>query len=283
MSTLYLVATPIGNLKDVTLRALNVLREVDIVFAEDTRRTRILLSHHGITAKLKTLNAHNEVGRIDEVCAALNANRDVALVSDAGTPLCSDPGHRLVSQVAQEGFDVVPIPGPSAILGALIASGLAPMPFTFVGFLPRRKGARNTLLQRYKDSPETIVCFESPNRLHGTLESFMEVFGDRRACVARELTKVHEEIVRGPLSELAKQFESGVRGEVTLVVAGLPVREAKALRAADDGLILLIEEAVRELLKEGRSCKEIAAELAPKFNFPKRKIYARALCLKEEQ
>ncbi len=281
MSNLYLVATPIGNLKDVTLRALHVLREVDLVFAEDTRRTRILISHHGITAKLKTLNAHNEVGRITEVCALLSEGKSVALVSDAGTPLVSDPGHRLVARVASEGFNVVPIPGPSAILGALTASGLPPMPFTFLGFLPRRKGARNTLLERYKDSPETIVCFESPNRLHATLESFAEVFGDRSACVARELTKVHEQIVRGPLTELAKQFEKGTRGEVTVVVEGLPEREARALRAEDEGLVLQMEEAIRELLEQGRGCKEIANQLSPELGLPKREVYACALRLKE--
>jgi 16S rRNA (cytidine1402-2'-O)-methyltransferase len=281
MSNLYLVATPIGNLKDVTLRALHILREVDIVFAEDTRRTRILLSHHGITAKLKTLNAHNEFGRISEVCAVLSKGLDVALVSDAGTPLVSDPGHRLVARVASEGFDVVPIPGPSAILSALIASGLAPMPFTFVGFLPRRKGARNTLLKRYKTAPETIVCFESPNRLHATLESFAEVLGDRSACVARELTKVHEEIVRGPLTDLAKRFEKGVKGEVTVVVSGLSEREARDLRAKDDSLVLQMEDAVCELLEEGRGCKDIANQLSPELGLPKRDVYACALRLKE--
>ncbi len=283
MSNLYLVATPIGNLKDVTLRALHILREVDIVFAEDTRRTRILLSHHGITAKLKTLNAHNEVGRISEICIALSEDRDVALVSDAGTPLVSDPGHRLVSRVASEGFNVVPIPGPSAILSALIASGLPPMPFTFIGFLPRRKSARNTLLERYKDTPETIVCFESPNRLHATLESFAEVLGDRSACVARELTKVHEQIVRGPLTEIAKRFEQGTKGEVTVVVAGLPEREARVQRAEDDDLALQMEDAIRELLEEGRGCKEISAQLSPELGLPKRDVYACALRLKKEQ
>ncbi len=281
MSTLYLVATPIGNLKDITLRALQVLREVDAVFAEDTRRTRILLSHHGITARLRSLHAHNELGRMAEICTTLKEGREVALVADAGTPLISDPGHLLVARVVEEGYCVVPIPGPSAILSALVASGLPLTPFTFLGFLPRKQGARKKLLEGYRGRPETLVIFESPHRLVKTLRSLAEVLGNRRACVARELTKVHEELRRGSLEELCEFFQDEVRGEISLVVegdrgvGGEPGTEEGAMSAEE------IDAAIGSLLEEGCSCKDAAARLAPELGLTKRDIYARALKLKK--
>ncbi len=281
MSTLYLVATPIGNLKDVTLRALQVLREAEIVFAEDTRRTRILLTHHGITARLRSLHAHNEESRVAEICAALNEGREVALVADAGTPLISDPGHHLVAQVVEEGFPVVPIPGASAILSGLVASGLPLTPFTFLGFLPRKQGARKKLLEGYRGRPETLVIFESPHRLVKTLRSLAEVLGNRRACVARELTKVHEELRRGSLDDLCEYFQGEVRGEITMIVEG--DRDARGEAGEEAGALSAeeIDAAVRSLLEEGCSCKDASARLAPELGLPKRDIYARAVKLKK--
>jgi 16S rRNA (cytidine1402-2'-O)-methyltransferase len=221
MATLHLVATPIGNLEDVTLRALRVLREADLVLAEDTRRTRVLLDRHGIAARPRSLHAHNEAARTAEVLAALAAGRDVALVSDAGTPLVSDPGERLVAAVLAAGHGVVPVPGPSAVLAALTASGLPTARFAFLGFLPRRPGRRAARLASWRGRPETLVLFESPHRTASTLRALAETLGGgRRACVARELTKIHEELVRGTLAELAERFAGGARGEVTLVVEG---------------------------------------------------------------
>ncbi|MBW2396918.1 MAG: 16S rRNA (cytidine(1402)-2'-O)-methyltransferase, partial [Deltaproteobacteria bacterium] len=207
MGTLYIVATPIGNLEDGIL-------------AEDTRHTRVLLDHHGIGTRPRSLHAHNERARVAEVLEALDEGGSIALVSDAGTPLVSDPGERLVAAVAAAGHEVVPIPGPSAVLAALVASGLETTPFLFVGFLPRKAGERRARLSGLADRPETLVFFESPRRVARTLSELAERLGDRPACLARELTKIHEELARGSLAELATRFAEGTRGEVTLVVAG---------------------------------------------------------------
>ena len=207
MATLHIVATPIGNLEDVTLRALRVLREADWVLAEDTRRTRVLLDHFKIPQKPTSLHAHNEAGRIESVVEALAADRSVALVSDAGTPLVSDPGSRLVAAVAEAGFRVEAVPGPSALLAALAVSGLDTERVLFLGFLPRKPGARRRLLESQKGRPETIVLFESPRRVAKTLGEITEILGDRDACLARELTKIHEEVIRESASVLAVRFK----------------------------------------------------------------------------
>ena len=272
MAALYLVATPIGNLEDVTLRALRVLREADLLLAEDTRRTRVLLERHGIAARPRSLHAHNEGAREAEVLAALAAGRDVALVSDAGTPLVSDPGARLVAAALSAGHAVTPVPGPSAALAALSVSGLPALPFTLVGFPPRTAGARRKLFEAYRERPETLVLFESPRRLAATLRDARDVLGERRACVARELTKLHEEAVRGPLSELAERFAGGARGEVTLVIGG-------AAPARPDARV--VDGRIRALLRAGSTPREIAARLAGEAGIPKREVYARALAARE--
>ncbi|MGH0029342.1 MAG: 16S rRNA (cytidine(1402)-2'-O)-methyltransferase [Myxococcota bacterium] len=272
---LHVVATPIGNLEDVTLRALSVLREAELVLAEDTRRTRVLLDRHGIEAKPVSLHAHNEAARIERALAVLARGGSVALVSDAGTPLVSDPGERLVRAAVEAGHPVVPVPGASAPLAALAASGLPAEPFLFQGFLPRKAGARDARLRELADRPETLVFFESPKRLAGTLERLLAAFGDRPACVARELTKLHEEWVRGPLSELAKRFADGTRGEVTLVVGGAPP-SAGEIPDAD------LDAALRAGLAAGRSSKELASELAKAHGRPRRDVYARILALRGE-
>jgi 16S rRNA (cytidine1402-2'-O)-methyltransferase len=271
--TLHLVATPIGNLDDVTLRALRVLREADLVLAEDTRRTRVLLDRHGIAARPRSLHAHNEESRIDEVLAALAAGHDVALVSDAGTPLVSDPGERVVAAAIAAGHPVVPVPGASAVLAALAGSGLPPVPFAFLGFPPRRAGERAARFAAWRGRPETLVLFESPNRVAATLRALAEALGERPACVARELTKLHEEWVRGPLSELAERFAAGARGEVTIVVAGGSPEEQPSRREA---AAASVDERIAALVAAGRGAREIAAALARDTGVPRRELYARA-------
>jgi len=270
MGTLYVVATPIGNLDDVTLRALAVLREAALVLAEDTRRTRVLLDRHGIAARPLSLHEHNESARAEQVLAALAAERAVALVSDAGTPLVSDPGERLVARAIAAGHRVVPIPGASAVLAALVASGLPAASFRFVGFLPRRAGERARRLAALAHDTDTLVLFESPKRVGALLAELAATFGERRACVARELTKLHEELARGKLGELAERFAEGARGEVTLVVEGAsaapePLGE-EALRAR-----------VREALAAGLSARDLATQLARETGAPRRTLYALAL------
>ncbi len=272
MGTLYVVATPIGNLEDITLRALAVLGEAELVLAEDTRRTRVLLDRHGIAARPVSLHAHNEAARTQQVLAALADGRAVALVSDAGTPLVSDPGERLVARALADGHRVVPVPGPSAVLAALVASGLPAERFTFVGFLSRRAGERARQLAELASRRETLVLFESPRRVGALLAELASVFGERRACVARELTKLHEEVVRGKLGELAARFGDGARGEVSVVVEGA---------AGGPGPEPLSEDAlrarVRDALAAGLSARDLAAQLARETGLPRRTLYALAL------
>ena len=273
MGTLYLVATPIGNLEDVTLRSLRILREADLVLAEDTRRTRKLLERHAIAAQPISLHAHNEAARIDRALAVLTDGAGVALVSDAGTPLVSDPGGRLVAAALAAEHRVVPVPGASAVLAALSVAGLPVEPFTFLGFLPRKAGPRRSTLAAYRARPETLVLFESPRRLTRTLRELADTLGDRPACVARELTKLHEEVARGRLCELADRFDGPVKGEITLVVAGAP--EPAALAAAD------LDDAIRARIAEGRPVSAIASELAVDAGLPRREVYARVLALRD--
>ncbi len=271
VATLYLVATPIGNLEDVTLRALRTLREAALVLAEDTRHTRTLLTRHEIAQKPVSLHAHNEASRVARVLDVLEEGGDVALVSDAGTPLVSDPGARLVREVIDAGHAVTAVPGPSAVLAALTVAGLGAERFTFVGFLPRKAGERSALLDRLVGADETLVFFESPRRLPETLECLAGRLGPRRACVARELTKVHEETVRGTLPELAERFGEGVRGEVTLIVEGAPPADPPSLEELD--------AAIRAGLAEGESGRDLADRLSGQ-GLSRRRIYARINALR---
>jgi 16S rRNA (cytidine1402-2'-O)-methyltransferase len=280
MGTLHIVATPIGNLEDVTLRALRVLREVDWVLAEDTRRTRVLLDRFEIPQKPTSLHAHNEAGRIESVIEALAEGRSIALVSDAGTPLVSDPGARLVAAVTEAGHHVEAVPGPSALLTALCVAGLDTERVLFLGFLPRKAGARRRLLETQKGRPETIVLFESPRRVAATLGEIASILGDRAACVARELTKRHEEVVRESVSALARRFaDSPPRGECTLVIAGATAREAEAEAVWNDDEL---DEVIRSELTEGASIRDLARDLANRTGRPRRDVYARAIALRDE-
>lgn len=275
MGTLFVVATPIGHLDDITLRALGVLSAAQLLFAEDTRRTRILLDHHGIAARPVSLHAHNEAARCERALATLREDADVALVSDAGTPLLSDPGERLVAAALADGHRVESVPGASAVLAALAASGLPAQPFTFLGFPPRKAGARRKLLEAFAERGETLVLFESPRRVGRTLAELAEWLGaERRGCVARELTKLHEELARGPLGELAERFAEGARGEVTLVIEGAVAGASSAL---DDAAL---DARIRELADGGAGAREIAATLAAESRRPRREVYSRVLALR---
>lgn len=261
MATLYLVSTPIGHLGDLSPRAADTLRSVDRILAEDTRRTRILANHAEARAPLVSLHAHNERARVARILGWLEAGENLALVSDAGTPLVSDPGGRVVAAVAERGFDIVPIPGPSAVLAALVSSGLPTDRFVFLGF-PERKGkARRALLDRVASSEESVVLFESPRRLVALLEALVEACGpERRVSVARELTKIHEEIQRGTLVEVAAYYrERPPKGEVTLVVAAGEQDALAADREAE--AVSLAEELIGEGMKPSAAARELANRL----------------------
>jgi 16S rRNA (cytidine1402-2'-O)-methyltransferase len=232
--TLYLVSTPIGNLEDVTRRALRVLAEVDAVACEDTRHTRKLLDHYGIKTKTISYHEHNERERAAELAARLAAGTSIALVSDAGTPAVSDPGYRLVRAAVECGARVVPVPGATAFVAALTASGLPTDEFFFGGFLPARQTARRARLSQVRSLPATLVFYEAPHRIAGALRDARETLGEREAAVARELTKLHEEIARGRLSELSEKFsgDHAARGEMVLVIDRTVIEDAARERDA---------------------------------------------------
>jgi len=269
VATLFLVSTPIGNLGDLSPRAADTLRAVGRVLAEDTRRTRVLTQRAGSTARLVSLHAHNESERIAQILGWLDAGEDLALVSDAGTPLLSDPGARVVHAALDGGHNVVPIPGPSAILAALVASGLPTERFAFLGFVPRKGSERQELMARVASSGETTVLFESPQRLGALLSALAEVCGaERRVAVTRELTKLHEEIVRGTLEEAAAYYrEHPPKGEVTVVVA--PASEAE--RGGD--LEVEARGIAAQLLAQGMKPSEAAKELAARLDLARNEAY----------
>ena len=224
--TLYVVATPIGNLGDLSTRAIETLEEVDVIACEDTRRTGRLLAGLGLKKKLLSLHEHNEAARLEPLLAKLRSGAQVALVSDAGTPLVSDPGYRLVRAAVSHQLRVRVVPGPSAALTALVGSGLPPHPFTFLGFAPPKPGKRRSFFERFADLDHTLVFFESPHRLIASLRDALEVMGDRPAAISRELTKLHEEILRGGLGELVEELErrERLRGEFVVVLGGKGTR-----------------------------------------------------------
>ena len=263
---LYVVATPIGNLEDVTLRALRVLREVDVIAAEDTRRTRKLLARYEIHTPLTSYHEGNERAKAEALAQRLEAGESVALVSDAGTPTISDPGYRLVRAAADKGLPVTPVPGASAAVAALSVCGLATDRFVFQGFLPSRRGRRREKLQELREDPRTAVYYEAPRRVRDTLSDMREVLGDRAALVGRELTKAHEELLRGTLSELAERLDRDApRGEFVIVVAGRG-------ETTDVDEELLRAEAAR-LLRTGRKANDVAKLMAQTFPLAKRDAY----------
>jgi 16S rRNA (cytidine1402-2'-O)-methyltransferase len=267
---IYIVATPIGNLEDITLRALRVLKEVAVVAAEDTRHTQILLSHYDIHTPLTSYHEHNEKTKSQELVTRLARGQNVALVSDAGTPAISDPGFRLVVRAIRAGVRIIPVPGASALTAVLSASGLPTDRFVFEGFLPARKTQRRERLQTLRDETRTLIFYEAPHRLKDTLGDIRELLGNREAVLAREVSKIHEEFLRGPVSELVRALGSdAIRGEVTLIISGssgLPGVSEDRLKAE-----------ILELKGKGLRVKEIAEVLGEKFGYPKKDIYRLAL------
>jgi 16S rRNA (cytidine1402-2'-O)-methyltransferase len=276
--TLHVVATPIGNLGDLSPRAREVLAKCALVLCEDTRRTGKLMEAMGVEARLRTCNEQDEARRIPDVIERLRRGEDVALVTDAGTPGVSDPGYRLVRAVAAEGLHVSPVPGPSAVLAALSVSGLPTSAFAYEGFLPRRSAARRRLLVALADEPRTLVFLEAPHRLPGALADLCEVLGPLRpACLCRELTKLHEEVVRGTLLDLCQRYpeESEVLGEVTLVVGG-------AQRAAEAADASRVREAVDALVREGLDERAALKRVARELGLGRRDVY-RLVKIDEEE
>lgn len=268
--TLYIVATPIGNLEDITLRALNVLKEVDLIAAEDTRHTQALLSRYDIRTPLTSYHEHNERAKAPLLVARLRQGESIALVSDAGTPTLSDPGFRLVREAIQAGVRVVPLPGASALTAVLSAAGLPTDRFVFEGFLPAKKGQRRKSLRGLEGERRTLVFFEAPHRVKESLRDLWEVLGDREVVVAREVTKLHEEFIRGQASEVAAELDKrDLRGEITLVVRG-----CEGEPQVDKSL--LVAE-IRKLRAEGMRLKELSELLAERFSRPKKEIYRLAL------
>lgn len=286
MGTLYIVATPIGNLDDITLRALRLLREVPLIAAEDTRHTRKLLTHFGISTPTTSYHQHSPQARREQLLAALAAG-DVALVSDAGTPALSDPGYELVRDAIAAGYPVVPLPGATAAVSALVASGLPTGAFSFLGFLPRKSVERRAALDRFRTAPETLVLYEAPHRLSATLTDLRAALGDRQIAVARELTKLHEEWLRGPISQIEAHYAGEVapRGEYTLVIAGAERAGAESGVPAE-GERTAPEDAARKrlraLLATGLGTREAAARVARELGLTRREVYRLALTVASE-
>lgn len=276
---LYLVATPIGNLEDISLRALRTLKEADLIACEDTRQTLKLLSHYEIHKPLESYHEHNEMTRAPELVLRIEEGARIALVSDAGTPVISDPGHRLVSLCLRHKLAVIPIPGASAIVAAIAASGLPSEEFVFVGFLPPRPIERRRRLKQLTAEPRSLVFYEAPHRLRATLRDAFDILGNRHAAVARELTKIHEEFLRGTLEDLIAAFsEKEPRGEITLVV-GPPDQTATSNNSAStDSRKLTLAERVAEIVAAQNMDRKAALKQAAKeFGLQRREAYKRLL------
>jgi len=265
VGTLYVVSTPIGNLEDLTLRALRILKEVDIVACEDTRHTRILLAHYGIVKPLLSYHEQNERQRTAELLERLRADASVALVTDAGTPALSDPGYAIVHAASAQGISVIAVPGASAVTTALAVSGLPTDRFAFLGFLPRKSAERKRTLETLASIPWTLVFFEAPHRLRDMLQDVEDVLGDRQVAVGRELTKRFEEVIRGPVSEVQDHFRTiEPRGEFTVVVAGAGENAKPALSAEAD---------LRELLEGGMPPKSAVQIIARRHRINRGDVY----------
>jgi 16S rRNA (cytidine1402-2'-O)-methyltransferase len=260
--TLYVVATPIGNLTDITHRALQVLTNVNLIACEDTRHTRKLLQHYGIDTKTVSYHEHNEKQRSEELLQLLQQGSDVAIVSDAGTPAISDPGFRIVRAAIENGITVVSVPGPSALITALVASGLPTDEFFFAGFLPARGVARQTRLRELTSIPVTLIFYEAPHRLAATLKDAYQILGEREAVVARELTKLHEEIRRGKLSVLAEHYsQSEVRGEIVLIIDRTPLELTTSTSKEQTSIAALVDQYESQGLDHRAALKKAAREL----------------------
>lgn len=275
--TLYIVPTPIGNLEDITLRALRVLREVRLIAAEDTRITRILLQHYQIDTPLTSYHEHNKLTKLDVIFAAL-AEGDVALVSDAGTPGISDPGYELIREALARGVRVEPLPGACAAVTALVASGLPTDSFVFLGFLPKKDRARRELLASLKADPRTLIAYESPNRLVDALQDCAAIFGERPVCVARELTKIHEEFFRGMAAAAAQHYRANPpRGEIVLLIGGAANAPPETWDEA------AVQSALSEALAGGQSLRDAAPHIAALSGWDRRAVYDLGIQIKQRR
>jgi 16S rRNA (cytidine1402-2'-O)-methyltransferase len=264
MPTLYVVATPIGNLEDISLRALRVLREVKLIAAEDTRKTRRLLTAYDIKTPMTSYYEHNKLTKLDYILDQLK-EADVALVSEAGMPGISDPGYELIAVASRQNISVVPIPGPSAIITALAISGLPTDRFTFIGFLPSKAAARRKALEKIASEPGTIVTLEAPHRLAASLEDILKALGDRRIAICREMTKLHEEVFRGIISEAIKHF-TNPRGEFTLVIEGKSAKEKPSMTDT-------VARQLHEMYLAGATAKEAVATIAGETGLKRKELY----------
>ena len=271
MPTLYVVATPIGNLEDITLRAIRILNEVGLIAAEDTRKTRHLLNAYGIKTRLTSYHEHNKRAKLSYLLDCLQV-KDLALVSEAGMPGLSDPGYELIVAATQRGIQVTPVPGASAVVTAVVVSALPANQFTYLGFLPRKNAERIRLLQSIAHEHRTIVAFESPNRLLSSLNDIAQVLGNRRIAIVRELTKIHEEVFRGSISEAVDHFQQP-RGEFTLVIEGKKEAEKPALTSD-------IEQELCQLQNQGITAREAVKRLSLTTGLSRRELYQAWLKLK---
>jgi 16S rRNA (cytidine1402-2'-O)-methyltransferase len=270
---LYVVATPIGNLEDITLRAVRILKEVDLIAAEDTRHTRILLSHYAIHTPLTSYHEHNERTKAQPLVERLVRGENIALLSDAGTPAISDPGYRLVVEAVRAGVRVVPLPGPSALAAVLSVSGLPTDRFVFEGFLPAKKQERKAKLGALRNETRTLIFYDAPHRLKESLVDMQEILGDREIVIGREVSKVHEEFLRGMIREVTVQLaDREVKGEITIIVRG----------STDDSRVSEEElrAAISQLVGGGMGVKAISEFLGERYHISKRKIYQMALQIK---
>lgn len=274
---LYIVATPVGNLEDITYRAVRVLSEVDLVACEDTRHAKKLLSRYNIDTGTTSYHEHNEETKCHELIDEMLKSKNIAIISDAGTPLVSDPGYRLIEQAIGNNIDVISVPGASSVLAALTSSGLPTDSFCFIGFLPRTEKKKTDLLDGVSDYGQTIIIFESAKRIKKSLETLLRVLGDRRAALCREITKLHEEILRGNVSELIEKISNRdpLKGEITLVVEGY---KADSKRISSD-MLSSIDKRLKTLKKLGLSLKDAVKVVNHDFDLPRKKIYNKALTI----
>lgn len=274
---LYIVATPIGNLEDISLRALRTLKEVDLIAAEDTRVTRKLLSHYDIHTQMIAYHQHSKGRRSEEIVEAIKGGSAVALVSDAGTPGISDPGHELIALCIADGIPIESVPGPTAMIPAVVVSGLSTSHFAFEGFPPRNHGDRRAFFRSLAGDTRTTVFYESPLRLLRTLEAIKKELGDRRVAIVREATKLFEEVYRGTVGEAIEHFQGKVRGEIVIVLEGAAAggesEDAESVEAR-------LEARLTELITGGLSDRDAVKQCVAEFRLPRRVVYARALAMK---
>ncbi|MEE8398855.1 MAG: 16S rRNA (cytidine(1402)-2'-O)-methyltransferase [Desulfobacterales bacterium] len=273
---LYIVATPIGNMDDITLRAIHILGEVALIAAEDTRRSGQLLAHHGIRGRLISYEEHNEHRRTPELISRLKEGASVALVSDAGTPSVSDPGYRLVRAAIENDIEVVPIPGASAVMTALSASGLPTDAFVFIGFPERKKARRLSQLKQLSEEPRTLVFYESPRRITRLIAEIVQVMGDRYGVLSREMTKLHEEFLRDDLSGILRAVEDrpSVKGECTLLVSGWTDDQEASMAAA-------CQDLEKALVQEGQRLSDVVRRVAQRYGLPRKEVYQEALEIRD--